>query len=111
MRNVNKLVMPYVDELKQCRLGPSHTAYVDIIEANLKQIISPFLEKLGLRSVNLTPREMRIADLIKSGKATKEISQLLQISSAAVNFHRNNIRRKLGINNHKVNLAAHLSSL
>ncbi|MBP7530173.1 MAG: PAS domain S-box protein [Syntrophorhabdaceae bacterium] len=111
VRNVNKLVMPYVDELKQCRLGPSHTAYVDIIEANLKQIISPFLEKLGLRSVNLTPREMRIADLIKSGKATKEISQLLQISSAAVNFHRNNIRRKLGINNHKVNLAPHLSSL
>jgi len=111
VRNVNKLVMPYVDELKQCRLDPSHTAYVDLIEANLQHIISPFLEKLGLRSVNLTPREIRIADLIKSGKATKEISQLLQISSAAVNFHRNNIRRKLGINNHKVNLAVYLSSL
>ena len=111
VRNVNKLVLPYVDELKQCRLDPSHTAYVDIIEANLKRIISPFLEKLGLRNVDFTPREIRIADLIKSGKRTKEISQLLQMSPAAVNFHRNNIRRKLGISNHKVNLAAYLSPL
>jgi PAS domain S-box-containing protein len=111
VRNVNKLVLPYVDELKQCRLDPSHTAYVDIIEANLKRIISPFLEKLGLRNVDFTPREIRIADLIKSGKTTKEISQLLQMSPAAVNFHRNNIRRKLGINNRRVNLAAYLSSL
>ena len=111
VRNVNKLVMPYVDELRQCRLDPSHTAYVDVIEANLKHIISPFMEKLGLRSADLTPRAIRIADLIKSGKTTKEISQLLQMSPAAVNFHRNNIRRKLGINNRKVNLAAYLSSL
>jgi len=111
VRNVNKLVMPYVDELRQCRLDPSHTAYVDVIEANLKHIISPFMEKLGLRSADLTPRAIRIADLIKSGKTTKEISQLLQMSPAAVNFHRNNIRRKLGINNQKVNLAAYLSSM
>jgi PAS domain S-box-containing protein len=111
VRNVSKLVLPYIDELKQCRLDPSHTAYIDIIEANLKRIISPFLEKLGLRSIDLTPLELRIADLIKVGKTTKEISQLLQMSPAAVNFHRNNIRRKLGINNHRVNLAAYLSSL
>jgi len=111
VRNVSKLVLPYIDELKQCRLDPPCTAHVDVIETNLKHIISPFLEKLGLRRVDLTPREMKIADLIKSGKTTKEISQLLQMSSAAVNFHRNNIRRKLGINNQKVNLAAYLSSL
>jgi len=111
VRNFEKLVLPYIDELKQGGLDASHAACVDVIEENLKHIISPFMEKLGLRSADLTPREIRIADLIKSGKATKEISQLLQMSPAAVNFHRNNIRRKLGINNHKVNLAVYLSSL
>jgi len=111
LRNINKLVQPYIDELKQYGLDPPHAACLDVIEENLKHIISPFLEKLGLRSVDLTPREMQIADLIKSGKITKEISQLLRMSCAAVNFHRNNIRRKLGINNRKVNLAAYLSSL
>ncbi len=109
--NINKLVQPYIDELKRYGLDPPRAACLDVIEENLKHIISPFLEKLGLRSVDLTPREMKIADLIKSGKITKEISQLLRMSCAAVNFHRNNIRRKLGINNRKVNLAAYLSSL
>jgi len=109
--NVNKLVLPYIDELRQCRLDAPQTAYVDIIENNLKRILSPFLEKLGLRSVSLTLREIRVADLVKSGRTTKEISELLQMSGAAVNFHRNNIRKKLGITNRKVNLAAYLSSL
>jgi DNA-binding CsgD family transcriptional regulator len=108
---VNKLVLPYVDELKQAGLDAAQAACVDILESNLKHLISPFLERLGMRCANLTLREMRIADLIKSGKTTKEICHVLQMSAAAVNFHWNNIRKKLGLSNHKVNLAAYLSSL
>lgn len=108
--NVDKLVLPYIKELKRCRLDPSHMAYVDIIEANLNHIISPFLQKLRLRCVDFTPREMRIADLVKRGKTTKEIGRLLQMSPGAVNFHRNNIRKKLGLNNRQVNLTSYLSS-
>jgi len=111
VRNVNKLVLPYIDELRQAGLDVEQTSYVDILESNLKHLISPFLERLGMRCANLTLREMRIADLIKSGKTTKEICHVLQMSAAAVNFHRNNIRKKLGLSNHKVNLAAYLSSL
>lgn len=111
VRNVNKLVLPYIDELRQAGLDAAQTAYVDVLESNLKHLVSPFLERLGLQCTNLTLREMRIADLIKGGKTTKEICHVLQMSAAAVNFHRNNIRKKLGLSNHKVNLAAYLSSL
>lgn len=111
VRNVNKLVLPYIDELRQAGLDGAQTAYVDVLESNLKHLVSPFLERLGLQCTNLTLREMRIADLIKGGKTTKEICHVLQMSAAAVNFHRNNIRKKLGLSNHKVNLAAYLSSL
>ncbi len=111
VRNVNKLILPYIDELRRAGIDAEQTSYVDILESNLKHLISPFLERLGLQCANLTLREMRIADLIKSGKTTKEICQVLQMSAAAVNFHRNNIRKKLGLSNHKVNLAAYLSSL
>lgn len=111
VRNVNKLVLPYIDELRQVGLDAAQTAYVDVLESNLKHLVSPFLERLGLQCTNLTLREMRIADLIKGGKTTKEICHVLQMSAAAVNFHRNNIRKKLGLSNHKVNLAAYLSSL
>jgi len=97
LRNINKLVQPYIDELKRYGLDPPRAACLDVIEENLKHIISPFLEKLGLRSVDLTPRELRIADLIKSGKITKEISELPRMSCTAANYHKNDIWRKLGM--------------
>jgi len=109
--NVDKLVLPYVDDLKKSQLDPSQMTYVDTIETNLKNIVSPFLQELGLRCVDLTPMETRIADLVRSGKTTKEIGQLLQMSVGAINFHRNNIRKKLGLNNRKINLTSYLSSL
>ncbi|MBA4391904.1 MAG: helix-turn-helix transcriptional regulator, partial [Syntrophus sp. (in: bacteria)] len=49
--------------------------------------------------------------LIKNGKRTKEIGELLHMSSGAINFHRNNIRKKLGLNNEKMNLRSYLMSL
>ena len=109
--NVNKLIFPYINELKKCRLGPHHVACINIIERNLDDIVSPFLQKLGLKCVHLTPTEMRIANLVRSGKTTKEIGEALQMTSGTVSFYRNNIRQKLGLNNKKVNLTSYLLSL
>ena len=80
-----------------------------MIEKNIKHIVSPFLHKLSSRYPGLTLRETQIIDLLKNGKGTKEIAQALKISQSAVNFHRNNIRTKLGIANKKVNLLTYLS--
>jgi len=38
------------------------------------------------KSFNLTPKELKIAYLIKGGMTTKEIAQILSISVNAVNF-------------------------
>ena len=111
LSNVNKLVFPYIEKLKKCRLDSNHMTYVDIIETNLNDIVSPFLQKLPLKIAHLTPKEMQIADLIRNGKTTKEISMLLNASSWAINFHRNNIRKKLGLNKEKSNLRSYLLSL
>ncbi len=111
LSNVRELIIPYVEKLKKCRLDPSHMTYLGIIETNLNDIISPFLQKMGLKYARLTPTEIEIANLIKNGKRTKEIGEILHMSQGAINFHRNNIRRKLGLNNEKINLRSYLLSI
>lgn len=109
--NVKKLVLPYVEKLRVLKLSEAQADQLDIIEENLKEIISPFLQNLTVEHYDLTPREIQIAHLVKEGKTTKEIAQLLNISSTAVDFHRKNIRAKLGIKSDKINLRSFLLSM
>ncbi|HOF58885.1 MAG TPA: PAS domain S-box protein [Syntrophorhabdaceae bacterium] len=109
--NVKTLIVPYMEKLKKRRLDPKDKTYLEIIEANLNDIISPFLQQAGLKYVRLTPTELEIASLIKNGKGTKAISDLLHISEGTTKFHRNNIRKKLGLLKEKVNLRTYLLSL
>ena len=59
----------------------------------------------------MTPTEVHIADLIRSGKNSKAIAQMLGLSPSSVQWHRKNIREKLGLTNKKVNLQTYLASL
>ncbi len=109
--NVQELILPYVETLRGTRLDEKQMTCVDIIESNLKEIVSPFLQKLVLQYSGLTPKEIQIAGLIKQGKTTKDIANLFNVSTRTVKFHRENIRAKLGLKKQRTNLASHLSSL
>ena len=109
--NVKKLVLPYLVDLKHRKLKDNQLACVKIIEKHLHDIVSPFLRNLSSSYLDLTPREIQIAGLVKDGKTTKEITDLLNISATAVDFHRKNLRSKFGIKNKKTNLRSYLSSL
>jgi DNA-binding CsgD family transcriptional regulator len=111
LKNAKELLSPYVEKLKKTKLTDIQSAQLSIIESNLENMISPFLKNLQGRHLNLTPKETRIASLIKEGRTTKEIAALLGMSTPAVEFHRNNIRSKLGLKNKKANLVSHLSSM
>jgi len=111
MTNVKELVAPYLDKLKGTRLSESQMAYLGLAESGLNEIISPFLQKMSGVYSRLTPAEVRISNMIKNGKSTKEIADLLHLGKATVDSHRNSIRKKLGLAKKRVNLQTYLQSL
>jgi PAS domain S-box-containing protein len=110
LTNVRKLILPYLEKLDQSRLREERKSLVDIIKSNLHEIISPYANNLSFQLSGLTLTELQVADMVKLGKTSKEIASLLNISTNAVSFHRQNIRKKLGITNKRINLVAYLQS-
>ena len=109
--NVGEMIEPYLSKLKKTKLDDMQRTYLGIIESNLNDIISPFVCGVSINLLNLTPTELQVANLVKQGKATKEIASILNLSAKTIEFHRDNIRKKLGIKNRKINLRTHLLSL
>jgi len=100
-----------VGYVSQLELSDNQMAYLGIIESGLNEIISPFLQKMSSRYARFTSTEVQIINMIKGGKTTKEIAELLHIGKATVDSHRNSIRKKLGLGNQKINLQTYLLSL
>ena len=109
--NIRELVIPYLAKLNNGKLAEREKAFVDIIEYNLQEIISPFARILSSKYLGFTPTEIKVANLVKQGKTTKDIAILSNLSPRTIEFHRDNIRAKLGIKNKKVNLRTHLLSI
>jgi PAS domain S-box-containing protein len=111
LSNIRKLVLPYVEKLMLTSMNPVQAGYLDVISGNLNNVISPFLRSLTAAHMDFTPREIEVANLVREGKAAKDIAGLLNLSVRSVEFHKDNIRKKLGLNNKKVNLRTHLMTL
>jgi len=105
-------IIPYLNKLKEKEGDKVSGEYISLIESKLHEIIAPISGNSLPRFIrDLTPVEMQIADLVKEGKTTKEIALFLNLSDKTVEFHRNIIRRKLGLNSRKTNLKKHLAAL
>jgi DNA-binding CsgD family transcriptional regulator len=81
------------------------------IESNLNEITSPLTRKLSLKHRNLTPTEIKIANLIRHGATTKKIAKLMNSSPKTIDTHRKNIRRKFGLDKKGENLRSYLLSI
>jgi len=111
LASVKELVIPHLRELKKSLTGQKDLTRLQILESNLQGIMSPFAQKLSLKFLNLTQKEIQVANLIKEGKTTKEIARFMDLSKFAIDTHRAHLRSKLGLTNKKANLRTYLSSI
>ena len=111
LSNVKELVLPYIKMIKQSNLNQKSMSLLELVETNLKEIVSPFTNKLSAQYLNLTPKEIQIANFIKEGKTSKEIAEIMNLSKSAIDVHRYRLRRKVGLNGVKTNLRNHLANL
>ena len=111
LSNVRELVIPFLEKVKKSQLDPKQVSYIDILELNLNDIISPFLRNFSAKYESLTPTEIQIAHLVRHGVRSKEIASLLDLSKRTIDAHRGNIRKKLKIKNKKSNLRSYISTI
>jgi PAS domain S-box-containing protein len=109
--NIHELAFPHLNRLRNSRLTSEQAAMLDAVCASLDRVVSPFSRRLSSRHLSLTPQEILAANLIKGGHSSKDIAAILGVSVRTVEFHRENIRKKLGLNNRRINLRSHLLSL
>jgi DNA-binding CsgD family transcriptional regulator len=111
LANVRTLVLPYVQELMDARLGKRERTIVEIVEERLSDIAAPFLNRLTSLTTVLTPRELKVAAMVREGRSSAEIADVLMVSVSGINFHRKQIRKKLGLTGTSGNLRSYLLSL
>ena len=106
--NVRQLAEPHLEKLRSSRLDQEQKEHVDILASSLEEILLPLSRDLMVNEPHLTAGEARIANLIKHGKSSKEISEIMKLSIKTVETHRHNIRAKLKLEKHKTNLRSYL---
>jgi PAS domain S-box-containing protein len=106
---VKERVLRFIRLLRETTMDANQALLVDIVEENLRDIITTFPKTMN--TLGFTPKEMEVIFLIREGTTTKQIAQLLHVGMDAVSRHRYHIRKKLDLGGKKSNLRSHLMSL
>ena len=112
LRQIKNLVVPTLNKLRiQLNEDATASAYLHLLEEGLKSITASMPDQLTTFFDRLTPSEKDIAMMIMSGQTTKGIARIMSREPSTIEFHRNNIRKKLGLNKSGQNLRSKLLSI
>jgi PAS domain S-box-containing protein len=106
--NLNLTVRPILDQMKSQELSETATFLLKSLEFNLANMLSSFGFNIVKSGHPLTPREIRLCEMIRSGLSSKQIAKVMGISPQTVLVHRKNIRKKLVLSKSRQNLASFL---
>lgn len=109
IKDIYNDIYPIISKLKDVDTKTSRTRLIDNLRYKIDELCQTLNSKSGasLRKT-LTATEINVAVLIKENLRSSEIAKELKMSVATVKTHRRNIRRKLKIQNSRINLANYL---
>ncbi|PWB73868.1 hypothetical protein C3F09_04700, partial [candidate division GN15 bacterium] len=108
--NVEQAILPSLIRLSEAARGPQKRE-LQLLVREATEVVSPFIDTLRGRFASLSPREVEICRMIKSGLTSKEIAENLNIADKTVQKYRELIRRKLRLTNKDTNLQTFLKSM
>lgn len=108
--NVEQAIIPTLLRLKKSS-KPFQQRIFEMLEKDLREITSPFIDTLNREYARLSPRELEVCRLVRNGMTSKEIAEALNLSLLTVYKYRDLIRRKLGLVNDGTNLRTYLRSV
>lgn len=112
LAQIKGMVLPALAKLRaRVADDPTARSYVQMVESNLADITADMSGHLLTLFEQLTPSEQDVAQLIIQGHSTKDIARVLSRGYSTIEFHRNNIRHKLGLRKSGKNLRAELMAL
>jgi DNA-binding NarL/FixJ family response regulator len=83
---------------------------MEVVETHLKENTTPFLPPIS-QYPHMTAKVLLVATRVREGRPNKEIADLMNVLRNTIEIYRHNLRRKLGIQNKKINLRSYLLSL
>jgi DNA-binding CsgD family transcriptional regulator len=104
--NIRQFLEPSIEKLDKSCLNETQKNYLQVLRSNLNEIASEFLTLTPISFLN--PSELAVANLVRHGKTSKEIADLMGLSIETVKTHKKHVRKKLGINSTKLNLRTFL---
>jgi DNA-binding NarL/FixJ family response regulator len=109
--NIEGNIKPLLKKLQSQQSSNSDFKKLEIIEGFLNDINHDFYKNTANLHFNLTPSEIRVCHLVKTGLVNKEVAEMLDISLNTVKNHIRSIRKKLGLTNTKESLINYFNSL
>lgn len=109
-RDVLKKISQGIQSLNFEKNGPEESP-LKKNEASSIDLFQKARHSIPVELLCLSSQELRIASMIRGGESTHRIAETLNISIETVNWHRKNIRKKLGLKGKNMSLMVKLASL
>lgn len=110
--NIHNLILPQIEQMRTLKLGFTAESILANMEKDLQNVFSSFLSNLTHDAdMRLSITEKRIASLVSDGKTSKEISSLLGMPKATVDFYRKKLRKHFNLPKNGKTLRNHLKNI